>query len=417
MPDHADSLDDALNISLDRAGRVDLELIARLADTTVEEAEAGLGDRIIRDPDTGTVMPAEDYLAGDVGTRLDHVTAMAEHLRRRAGTEAMTEFTASTYATPEDMPATERAGEWISEAGADVWRSLKDPYSAESYRDPAPVIERIAGRNAWTMGWSRNPELVLALAWRAVEELPEQHARVTLERSDTGERKPWHAPAWHQSHGTSPLWDALCWTWRDGDAPQNYAPILAARDMPVTDLALFVHKIAHTDRLDIADKTAILSNLFESWRADDANGRPVWTDTTIGAMARTLMPGTDEPTRLAERLATDMSLSEWIWGIARELPDGLRQAREHNAYGVPPRAIDARPDDYREFRARREEQLGQWRKQPEHAEAARADQADAERLEHVAGLLERVQPPHWRPSRSRRRWEPRGSPPGTSTTS
>lgn len=105
MPDHADSLDDALNISLDRAGRVDLELIARLADTTVEEAEAGLGDRIIRDPDTGTVMPAEDYLTGDVGTRLDHVTAMAEHLRRRAGTEAMTEFTASTYATPEDMPA------------------------------------------------------------------------------------------------------------------------------------------------------------------------------------------------------------------------------------------------------------------------------------------------------------------------
>ena len=213
MPDHADSLDDALNISLDRAGRVDLELIARLADTTVEEAEAGLGDRIIRDPDTGTVMPAEDYLTGDVGTRLDHVTAMAEHLRRRAGTEAMTEFTASTYATPEDMPATERASEWISEAGADVWRSLKDPYSAESYRDPAPVIERINGRDAWTMGWSRNPELVLALAWRAVEELPEQHARVTLERSDTGERKPWQAPAWHQSHGTSPLWDALCWTW------------------------------------------------------------------------------------------------------------------------------------------------------------------------------------------------------------
>lgn len=392
MPDHADSLDDALNISLDRAGRVDLKLIARLADTTVEEAEAGLGDRIIRDPDTGTVMPAEDYLTGDVGTRLDHVTAMAEHLRRRAGTEAMTEFTASTYATPEDMPATERASEWLSEAGADVWRSLKDPYSAESYRDPAPVIERINGRDAWTMGWSRNPELVLALAWRAVEELPEQHARVTLERSDTGERKPWQAPAWHQSHGTSPLWDALCWTWRDGDAPQNYAPILADRDMPVRDLALFVHKIAHTDRLDTADKTAILSNLFESWRADDANGRPVWTDTTIGGMARTLMPDTDDHTRLAERLATDMSLSEWIWGIARDMPEDLRQGQKHNAYGVPPRAIDARPDDYQAFHTRREEQIKQWRELPEHAEAARADQADAERLEHVAGLLERVQP-------------------------
>lgn len=392
MPDHADSLDDALNISLDRAGRVDLELIARLADTTVDKAEASLGDRIIRDPDTGTVMPAEDYLTGDVGTKLDRVTAMADRLKRRAGTEAMTQFVAATYATPEDMPATERAGEWIDAAGTDVWSSLKDPYSAESYRDPAPVIERINGRDAWTMGWNRNPELVLALAWRAVEELPESHTRVTLERSDTGERKPWHAPAWHQSHGTSPLWDALCWTWRDGDAPQHYAPILADRDMSVRDLALFVHKIAHTDRLDTADKTAILSNLFESWRADDANGRPVWTDTTIGAMARRLMPDTTDPTRLAERLATDMSLSEWIWGIARELPDGLRQAREHNAYGVPPRAIDARPDDYRKFQARREEQLGQWRKQPEHAEAAHADQTDAERLEHVADLLERVQP-------------------------
>ena len=170
MPDHADSLDDALNISLDRDGRVDLELIARLADTTVDEAEAGLGDRIIRNPDTGTVMPAEDYLTGDVGTKLDRVTAMAEHLRHRAGTEAMTQFVAATYATPEDMPAMEQAREWIDAAGTAVWSSLTDPYAAESYRDPAPVIERINGRDAWTMGWNRNPELVLALAWRAVEE-------------------------------------------------------------------------------------------------------------------------------------------------------------------------------------------------------------------------------------------------------
>lgn len=391
MPDHADSLDDALDISLDRAGGVDLELIARLADTTVEEAETGLGDRIIRDPDTGEVMPAEDYLAGDVGTKLDHVTAMAEHLRRRAAREAMTEFAASTYATSEDMPAIEQAREWIDTAGTDVWRSLTDPYAAESYRDPTPVIERINdGRHGWTMGWNRNPELVLTLVWRAVEELPERHSRVTLERSDTGERKPWHAPAWHRSHGTSPLWDALCWTWRDGDAPQHYAPILADRRMPVRDLALFVHKIAHTDRLETADKTAILSNLFESYSAHD-NGSTIWTDTTIGAMARRLMPGTDDPTRLAERLATDMSVSEWIWGIARDLPD-LRQGAAHDAYGAPPRAIDARPDDYQAFRARREEQLGQWREQPEHAEAARADQTDAERLEHVADLLERVQP-------------------------
>ena len=94
-----------------------------------------------------------------------------------------------------------------------------------------------------------------------------------------------------------PLWDALCWTWRDGDAPQHYAPILADRRMPVRDLALFVHKIAHTDLLETADKTAILSNLFESYSAHDKHGSTIWTDTTIGGMARTLMPGTDDHTR------------------------------------------------------------------------------------------------------------------------
>lgn len=417
MPDHADSLDDALNISLDRAGRVDLELIARLADTTVEEAEAGLGDRIIRDPYTGTVMPAEDYLTGDVGTKLDRVTAMADRLKRRAGTEAMTEFTASTYATPEDMPATERAGEWISEAGADVWRSLKDPYSAESYRDPAPVIERIAGRNAWTMGWSRNPELVLALAWRAVEELPEQHARVTLERSDTGERKPWHAPAWHQSHGTSPLWDALCWTWRDGDAPQNYAPILAARDMPVTDLALFVHKIAHTDRLDIADKTAILSNLFESWRADDANGRPSgrtrpsarWHALSCPAPTSPHGSPNGSPPTCPSANGSGASPANCQTDCARRgstTPTASRHApstRAPTTTGSSERAARSSSDNGVSSRSA-----------PRPRTPTRRTRNGSNTW---PACWNACSPPHWRPSRSRRRWEPRGSPPGTSTTS
>lgn len=45
------------------------------------------------------------------------------------------------------------------------------------------------------MDWNRNPELVSTLIWRAVEELPERHSRVILERSDTGEQEPWYAPA------------------------------------------------------------------------------------------------------------------------------------------------------------------------------------------------------------------------------
>lgn len=213
-----------------------------------------------------------------------------------------------------------------------------------------------------------------------------------------------------------PLWDALCWTWRDGDAPQHYAPILADRRMPVRDLALFVHKIAHTDRLETADKTAILSNLFESYSAHDEHGSTIWTDTTIGAMARRLMPGTDDPTRLAERLATDMSVSEWIWGIARDLPD-LRQGAAHDAYGAPPRAIDARLGDYREFRARRENSSdngGSNRSTPRPRAPTRRTRNGSNTW---LACWNACSPPRWRPSRSRRRWGPRGFPPGTSTTS
>ena len=256
------------------------------------------------------------------------------------------------------------------------------------------LFHMIGSKKPWLFPEKSEEYIVSASVWwkPAMETASlRPHLSQLLEEFTQWTRRQLRHNQWHRSHGTSPLWDALCWTWRDGDAPQHYAPILADRRMPVRDLALFVHKIAHTDRLETADKTAILSNLFESYSAHDKHGSTIWTDTTIGAMVRRLMPGTDDPTRLAERLATDMSVSEWIWGIARDLPD-LRQGAAHDAYGAPPRAIDARPDDYQAFRARREEQLGQWREQPEHAEAARADQTDAERLEHVADLLERVQP-------------------------
>lgn len=134
MPDHADSLDDALDISLDRAGGVDLELIARLADTTVEEAETGLGDRIIRDPDTGEVMPAEDYLAGDVGTKLDHVTAMAEHLRRRA------------HCATDPGKLTERLADAERELAA-AQETLAEPFAHEDeYRQKQAELERLTSK-------------------------------------------------------------------------------------------------------------------------------------------------------------------------------------------------------------------------------------------------------------------------------
>lgn len=395
MPDHAGNLDDALDISLDRTGGVDLDLIARLAGTTPDEAETGLGERIIRDPDTGVAMPSEDYLTGDVAAKLEHVTGMAERLRSRGASEAAEAFIASTYPVPDELGDTERARRWIDEAGEDVWRSLTDPYGAESYRDPRPVIDRINDTaRGWGINWNRRPDLVLTLAWMAMERMP-VHARITSERpdnDDAGGRRPWQAPSWHRAQGATPLWDALCRTWRDGAAPDAYAPILADRMMPVKTLALFVHRLAHTDRVDTADKTAILSNLFESYPVHDA-GTTTWTDTTVGAMARRLMPDLTDPMRIAERLATDPSASEWIWGVVRNLPDDTIQARPGgNPFTQPPRVIDARPGEYRTFREGRKRTIAGWLHEPEHEESIRADRADAERLDRLAGLLERVQP-------------------------
>ena len=48
------------------------------------------------------------------------------------------------------------------------------------------------------------------------------------------------------------------------------------------------------------------------------------------------MPGTDDSARgLPNGLPLDMSVSEWIWGIARDLPDCARSV--HDAYGAATR--------------------------------------------------------------------------------
>ncbi len=74
----ADSAQDALAISLDESGRVDLQRIAELLGGTEEEALAQLADRVFRDPESGDLLPAEQYLSGDVRSRLDAARQAAE---------------------------------------------------------------------------------------------------------------------------------------------------------------------------------------------------------------------------------------------------------------------------------------------------------------------------------------------------
>ncbi|GAB3868506.1 hypothetical protein GCM10028801_44530 [Nocardioides maradonensis] len=82
---------EAIALSLDETGDVDLQLIARLLGVAEDEARIALGDMVYDDPVTGDLVHAPDYLSGDVRTKLDAaVDAAATDDRFRVNVEALT---------------------------------------------------------------------------------------------------------------------------------------------------------------------------------------------------------------------------------------------------------------------------------------------------------------------------------------
>lgn len=112
MPEHVGEPVEALAISLDRVGHVDLDLIGHLLGTRDDlETVARLGDLIVTDPDDGTPLPADEYLSGDVGGALDHVDGLLR---------AMV-----------DEPEQERVRAWLAENGI---QAITPPSRVESCR-------------------------------------------------------------------------------------------------------------------------------------------------------------------------------------------------------------------------------------------------------------------------------------------
>lgn len=138
MPEHVDEPVEALAVSLDRVGHVDLDLIGHLLGTRDDlETIDRLGDLIVTDPDDGTSLPADEYLSGDVGGKLDHVDGLLH---------AMV-----------DEPEQERVRTWLAENGiqaitpsarvescrreliqAGAWQSATDPIHANKSVAEAP---------------------------------------------------------------------------------------------------------------------------------------------------------------------------------------------------------------------------------------------------------------------------------------
>lgn len=129
MPDHVDEPVEALSISLDRMGHVDLDLIGRLLGTrnTAETSER-LGDLIVAGPDSGEPVPADEYLSGDVGGKIDHVERLLRDLAGRPEHDRTNDWLAQNGLDDDSLePAVsaEQAVRELRQSGA--WQSATDP--------------------------------------------------------------------------------------------------------------------------------------------------------------------------------------------------------------------------------------------------------------------------------------------------
>jgi len=178
----ADTPADALAICLDTRGEVQLGEIARLLGTTGDDAREQLGTLVFDDPATGQLIPAAEYLSGNVRKKLRD----AEHA---AGTDPS--FEANVAELRRVIPADLTPGEIDARLGA-AWigKDYVEQFLIEILDDaslrvehPGGQIWKIRGNMATvpacsTWGTSRYPAPALAQA--VLEQRPiEVHDTVT----------------------------------------------------------------------------------------------------------------------------------------------------------------------------------------------------------------------------------------------
>lgn len=138
MPEHVDEPVEALAVSLDRVGHVDLDLIGHLLGTRDDlETVVRLGDLIVTDPDDGTPMPADEYLSGDVGGELDHVDGLLRAMVDEPEQERVRAWLAENGIQAITPPSrVESCRRELIQAGA--WQSATDPIHANKSVAEAP---------------------------------------------------------------------------------------------------------------------------------------------------------------------------------------------------------------------------------------------------------------------------------------
>jgi N12 class adenine-specific DNA methylase/SAM-dependent methyltransferase len=138
----AQTPEDALAICWDRVGKVDLELIASLLSRAPEQARGALGELVYEDPDKGGLVPAAEYLSGNVRVKLDRA-------REAAATDSR--FDVNVAALTEVQPVPLGADEIAAKMGA-VWISdtVHQRFLRELLQDDS-ILVQYGGGNIWVV--------------------------------------------------------------------------------------------------------------------------------------------------------------------------------------------------------------------------------------------------------------------------
>jgi N12 class adenine-specific DNA methylase len=138
----ADAPDDALAICLDTHGRVDLREVARLLGVDEQAARVALGTVVFDEPGTDRLVPAAEYLSGNVRRKLAAVgAALRDDPRLQANVDALREV------LPRDLGP----GEITARLGA-AWidASYVQQFLRETLEDPGLVVEHPGG-STWAV--------------------------------------------------------------------------------------------------------------------------------------------------------------------------------------------------------------------------------------------------------------------------
>lgn len=143
-PTSADTPEDALAISLNERGRIDVPFVAGLLRVTDDHARAQLRELTFTDPATDSLVTAEEYLSGNVRAKLAQAEqALDDDPSLQRNVEALREVI-PTDLGPEEIDA--RLGApWIPDS--DVTAFLQTTLS-----DPSARAEHVGGSNWATTG-------------------------------------------------------------------------------------------------------------------------------------------------------------------------------------------------------------------------------------------------------------------------